>query len=120
MGALKLLQYENYISTVANELSCASFLGEKKLNYIKYFLDVSKILSLADVTLTDVSKFFEFIYNMAELTDTQKTSYASALETAVRVFYESREPEILSEIAACSLNKNLASKVTFFLLINHI
>ena len=62
MGALKLLRFENKISTIHQELSLAKFLGEKKLSLIETFCAEQGIYTLADITAEDIISFYSYVF----------------------------------------------------------
>lgn len=120
MGALKVLRSDNYISTLSSELSCSKFLGDKKHSLIEGFLQKRGIYSLMDVTIEDVIDFTHYIKSYPFITDGQKGSYASALETAVRCFLESKNEVLRAECSKALTDKNKINKLVFFLSINQI
>lgn len=120
MAALSLVTQFNTISTVHDELLPLGFLGERKLSLIEDFLDGLGIISLGDVTLTNCIEFNTFIAGNTSLSTTQKKTYSSALETAIRIFYENENKELLRECSELEFEYGVLNKLIFFLSINHI
>ncbi len=120
MGALKLLRFENQISTIRQELSLSEFLGAKKLELIEAFCDSRSIYSLSDITTKDLVAFYEHIKAQPFLTESQKGAYASALETAVRLFNEGIYENLKNACDSSQLSKAPLNKAFVFLSINHI
>ena len=120
MGALKLLRFENQISTIRQELSLSEFLGVNKLELIEAFCNSRSIYTLADITTDDVVSFYEYIKKQSHLTDSQRGAYSSALETAVRLFNETTYEILKNACDSSKLAKAPLNKAFVFLSINHI
>lgn len=120
MAALSLFKPKEQLSTIHQELVSSNFLGAKKLTKLEAFLYMQGIYSLREVTLSTVRTFYLWIMNQDELSDTQKKTYSSALETATRCYYETLETELLAECKLVDMAPHFVNKNFFFLSINHI
>lgn len=120
MAALSIVKQLNTENTLHDELSYSKFLGENKLARIETFLDKQNVTSLTEVNQTTCIAFLFHIYNDSTLSANQRRAYTSALETAIRCFYESQETSLVAECNALDLKKEVRSKVIFFLSIHHI
>lgn len=116
MGAILL--FENQISRIHEELLPVAKLGFAKFAMVEEFLNSKGILSLDDVDTSIVVEFSQMIFAQADMSEATKKTYASALETAVRV-HLSASAEI-EDMDALNLPKDKRNKLTFFLLINRI
>ena len=120
MAALSIVKQLHTENTLHEELSYSDFLGEKKLSLIESFLDKQNITTLTEVDQATCIAFVFHIYNDMSLSANQRKAYSSALETAIRCFYESQETSLVAECDALNLQKEVRSKVVFFLSIHHI
>lgn len=120
MGALKLLRFENKISTIHQELSLAKFLGEKKLSLIETFCAEQGIYTLADITAEDIISFYSYVKVQPFLSENQREKYPSALETAVRLFNETTYEILKTACDSSMLPEAQVRKAFIFLSINHI
>lgn len=118
MGAIALFKSENFISKINDEIAPCSYLGEKKLSLVRTFLEHRGITTLADVTWHDVSDFSNMIHVHPELSETQRSKFASALETVVRTFYSGSPLE--EELAQTTIAKDIQKKLFFFLSVCHV
>ena len=118
MGAIALFQNEKFISKISEEIVPCSYLGEKKLSLVRSFLDCRGINTLADVTWHDVCDFYNMVRVNPDLTDNQRTRFASALETVVRTFYEGSPLD--EELSHTTLKGDKCRKLFFFLSVCHV
>ena len=120
MTALLLLKQLNTPNTLQDDLSYSEFLGARKNVKLKSFLEKQGITSLEEVDQSTCIAYVFHIFNDTALTDTQKRTYASAIETAIRCYYEAKQTSIILECDSLQINKNIRSKIVFFLSIHHI
>ena len=120
MAALSLVKQLNIENQLHDELSYSEFLGPKKIKKLEAFLEMQGIESLSEVDLSTCIAYTFYIFNDLNLSIAQRKTYASALETAIRCFYEARKTTIVSECDSLGLKKEVRSKAIFFLSINHI
>lgn len=120
MAALSLVTQLNTENKLHDELSYSEFLGPKKIKKIEVFLEMQGMESLTEVDQATCIAYTFHIYNDLDLSVAQRKAYASALETAIRCFYEAKETTIVLECDALGLKPEVRSKVIFFLSIHRI
>lgn len=120
MAALSLLKQLNRPNTLHADLSYSEFLGLRKISLLESFLEKQGITSLEEVDQSTCIAFSFYILNDMELTDNQKRAYTSAIETAIRCYYEAMQTSIVEECDALDLKKEIRAKIVFFLSIHQI
>lgn len=120
MAALSLVKQLNIKSSIHDELAYSEFLGSKKLAIIESFLVSHGIYSLAEIDQATCIAFYFHIFNDTSLSVGQRNTYKTALETAIRCYYENERTALIEEIDELELREDIRSKVIFFLSIHHI
>lgn len=120
MAALSLVKQLNIESSIHDELAYSEFLGPKKLAIIESFLESHGIYSLTEVDQATCIAFYFHIFNDTSLSVSQRNAYKTALETAIRCYYENERTTVIVEIDELELREEIRSKVIFFLSIHHI
>lgn len=120
MAALSLLRQLNTPNTLHDDLSYSEFLGLRKISLLESFLEKQGITSLEEVNQSTCITFAFYILNDMELTNNQKRAYTSAIETAIRCYYEAKQTSIVAECDALDLKKEIRAKIVFFLSIHQI